>query len=302
MPRENILQLLPDAVAPSKEELAQYWKKVAKKALVHLGRRPLKLVRHTHGVTFYHRGKLPEVPPAVHQLHIQKREGGEGVRLWVDGQPLVNNWTDHAPTENSGAITLTAGQSYPITMEFYDHGGGALAQLLWSSSCEPKAVIPSGQLFPAAPAPTGDAAQYNFESSAQGWQTTGGLLTGVASAADRAFAGSASLKVSVSGAAGKQRVLVSAPAASAGATVTFHLWFPAGSPLASVQPYLLQGAAGGWTWTGNWQAASALLPGQWNTIKVVVPSGAVLPLAELGIELGTSASWTGAVYVDAVGW
>jgi bifunctional non-homologous end joining protein LigD len=84
VPRGNILQLLPDAVAPSKEELAAYWKKVAKRALVYLARRPLKLVRHTHGVTFYHRGKLPEVPALVHQLRIQKREGGEGVRLWVD--------------------------------------------------------------------------------------------------------------------------------------------------------------------------------------------------------------------------
>jgi bifunctional non-homologous end joining protein LigD len=41
-------------------------------------------VRHTRGITFYHRGKLPEIPPSVHQLHIRKREGGEGVRLWVD--------------------------------------------------------------------------------------------------------------------------------------------------------------------------------------------------------------------------
>src|SRR4029453_11452048 len=46
VPRENILQLLPDAVAPSKEELAAYWRKVAKRALPYLGRRPLKLVRH----------------------------------------------------------------------------------------------------------------------------------------------------------------------------------------------------------------------------------------------------------------
>ena len=84
VPRENILQLLPGAVSPSKEELASYWKKVAKRALVHLAGRPLKLVRHTHGITFYHRGKLPEIPPAVHQLRIHKREGGEGVRLWVD--------------------------------------------------------------------------------------------------------------------------------------------------------------------------------------------------------------------------
>ncbi|MER9332848.1 DNA ligase D [Mesorhizobium sp. M0293] len=81
---ENILQLLPDAVSPSKEELARYWKRVGDHALVHLGCRPLKLVRHAHGATFYHKGGLPEIPAAVHQLCIQKREGGEGVRVWVD--------------------------------------------------------------------------------------------------------------------------------------------------------------------------------------------------------------------------
>src|SRR3954454_14275896 len=85
VPRENILQLLPDAVVPSKEELADYWRRVWKKALPHLGHRPLKLVRHVHGTTFYHKGPLPkDIPPAVHQLRIQKREGGQGTRLWVD--------------------------------------------------------------------------------------------------------------------------------------------------------------------------------------------------------------------------
>jgi bifunctional non-homologous end joining protein LigD len=84
VPRENILQLLPDAVAPSKEELAAYWRKVAKRALPYLGRRPLKLVRHTRGTIFYHKGALPPLPDAVHQLRIEKREGGEGVRVWVD--------------------------------------------------------------------------------------------------------------------------------------------------------------------------------------------------------------------------
>jgi bifunctional non-homologous end joining protein LigD len=84
VPRENILQLLPDAVAPPKEELRAYWRKVAKRALVHLGRRPLKLVRHTRGTTFYHKSRLPPIPKSVRQLHIQKREGGEGVRVWVD--------------------------------------------------------------------------------------------------------------------------------------------------------------------------------------------------------------------------
>jgi bifunctional non-homologous end joining protein LigD len=84
VPRENILQLLPEAVAPSTEELAAYWNKAATRALVYLGRRPLKLVRHTQRTTFYHKGKLPPIPDSVHQLRIEKREGGEGVRVWVD--------------------------------------------------------------------------------------------------------------------------------------------------------------------------------------------------------------------------
>ena len=84
VPPENILQLLPDAVPPSKEELAAYWRKVWKRALPHLGRRPLKLVRHVRSTTFYHMGRLPPVPEAVHRLTIEKREGGEGTRLWVD--------------------------------------------------------------------------------------------------------------------------------------------------------------------------------------------------------------------------
>jgi bifunctional non-homologous end joining protein LigD len=79
--------LLPDAVAPSKEELAAYWRKVAKRALPYLGRRPLKLVRHTRGTIFYHKGPLPPIPEAVHQLRIEKREGGAGVRVWVDSLP-----------------------------------------------------------------------------------------------------------------------------------------------------------------------------------------------------------------------
>ncbi|WP_407154908.1 DNA ligase D [Bradyrhizobium sp. STM 3557] len=85
VPRANILQLLPEAVVPSKEELADYWQRAWKKALPYLGHRPLKLVRCVHGTTFYHKGPLPgDIPQAVHQLRIQKREGGHGTRLWVD--------------------------------------------------------------------------------------------------------------------------------------------------------------------------------------------------------------------------
>jgi hypothetical protein len=240
---------------------------------------------------------------------VQARAGGvytfttvsdDGVRLWIDGQQLVNNWTDHAATENSGSITLGAGQKYAIKMEYYEHASGATARLLWSSACETKAAIPTSQLYPAASG--GDAAVYGFEGTSQSWSTSGGMLTGVASSTDRAFAGTSSLKVSFNGAAGAQQARVSAPAAPAGAIVTFHVWLPAGSAVSGVQPYVLQGAGGGWTWTGNWQPTTSLATGQWNTIKVTVPSAAVMPLAELGVQFTTTATWTGTAYVDSVGW
>jgi len=84
VPAENILQLLHGAVAPDLDALEAYWRRIGPKALKYLGRRPLKLVRNVGGTIFYHKGKLPSIPEAVHALQIEKREGGEGVRVWVD--------------------------------------------------------------------------------------------------------------------------------------------------------------------------------------------------------------------------
>jgi len=84
MSPSNILQLLPDAVVPTQDDLARYWRLVATEALPYIARRPLKLVRHVRGTTFYHKGRLPPVAEGVNQVLIEKREGGTGTRLWVD--------------------------------------------------------------------------------------------------------------------------------------------------------------------------------------------------------------------------
>ena len=72
----------------------------------------------------------------------------DGARLWVNNVLLVDNWTDHGPTETSGTITLTAGVRYDITMEYYEQAGGALVQLLWSSPSLPKQIVPAERLTP----------------------------------------------------------------------------------------------------------------------------------------------------------
>jgi bifunctional non-homologous end joining protein LigD len=82
--KENVQSLLRNAVAPTKEQLSDYWKRVGKEALRFLGRRPLRLVRSVGGLTFYHGGPLPPVSTAVHQIRTETRQGGLGTRLWVD--------------------------------------------------------------------------------------------------------------------------------------------------------------------------------------------------------------------------
>ena len=77
-------------------------------------------------------------------------QSDDGVKLWVNGQQLVNNWTLHGTTENSGTIVLTAGQRYAIRMEFYESTGAATARLLWSSTSTPKAVVPGTRLYPSS--------------------------------------------------------------------------------------------------------------------------------------------------------
>ncbi|MGN9844019.1 PA14 domain-containing protein [Nonomuraea sp. H19] len=70
----------------------------------------------------------------------------DGVRLWVDGTLLVNNWTDHSKRDDSGQIALTAG-AHDIKMEFYDSGYDAIAQLHWSSPNLPRQTIPAAKLI-----------------------------------------------------------------------------------------------------------------------------------------------------------
>jgi hypothetical protein len=80
----------------------------------------------------------PEEFSAVWTGQVQAIESGkyrfqtssdDGVRLWVNGQQIISNWTDHAPTTNtSSAVSLVAGQKYAITLEYYERTGGATAE------------------------------------------------------------------------------------------------------------------------------------------------------------------------------
>lgn len=68
----------------------------------------------------------------------------DGVRLWVNGVQLINQWVNQSPTYHSGVATgLVAGQSYDIVMEYYEYTGGARAVLYWEGPSTSYAVIPA---------------------------------------------------------------------------------------------------------------------------------------------------------------
>ena len=71
-----------------------------------------------------------------------------GVRLWINGQPLINDWGDSGPRERSGTITLTAGQRYDLKLEYKETTGTAAIRLQWSSPRQPREVIPQIRLYP----------------------------------------------------------------------------------------------------------------------------------------------------------
>jgi len=70
----------------------------------------------------------------------------DGVRLWLDGRPLIDNWTDHGTTNDTATVSLVAGQVYSLRMEWYDNTGGAVAQLSWESPSIPRQIVPQGWL------------------------------------------------------------------------------------------------------------------------------------------------------------
>ncbi len=67
----------------------------------------------------------------------------------VNGQVLVNNWTDHTSTMNSGTVTLQANTKYDIRLEYYRNAtNSSVVKLEWQSASRARQVVPTGNLFP----------------------------------------------------------------------------------------------------------------------------------------------------------
>lgn len=57
----------------------------------------------------------------------------DGVRLYLDGRRILDEWRGMSPTEHRTTVKLEAGRTYDLVMEYMEYGGGAYAELGWMS-------------------------------------------------------------------------------------------------------------------------------------------------------------------------
>jgi hypothetical protein len=151
-----------------------------------------------HPDTFFirFRGK---VQPEFSETYTFHTFADDGVRLFVNGQLLVNQWEDSDGSERSGSIDLEAGRKYDLRFDYFENTGGASARLEWSSASTPQQVIPRSKLFstimPQTLPPTADAFVQGGSAAATNFGNRDTLI--VKSATDNRYQRDAYLKFDI---------------------------------------------------------------------------------------------------------
>jgi PA14 domain len=71
----------------------------------------------------------------------------DGVRLWVNGQLLIDKWVNQGITTLTGDILLEAGKFYDLRLEYFQGGGAAEVHLSWKEPNLALQIIPADRLF-----------------------------------------------------------------------------------------------------------------------------------------------------------
>lgn len=82
-------------------------------------------------------------------------DADDGTRLYIDGQLIADDWVDKGGGGSvSAPVQFTANVSKPITLWFYENGGGAKVSLFWNKSGS-FSVVPASafSLSPVTPPP-----------------------------------------------------------------------------------------------------------------------------------------------------
>ncbi len=73
----------------------------------------------------------------------------DGIRVWINNQLIIDDWTSHRELQDTAQVTLSAEQIVPIRIDYYQKTRYAEAQLFWSGPGIATQVVPQSQLYSA---------------------------------------------------------------------------------------------------------------------------------------------------------
>ena len=73
-------------------------------------------------------------------LHVFRERSDDAMRVFLDGELLIDDWRDHAPRTAIAMKYLEAGKTYQLRIDYKNSGGGAVAQFAWAPVAVPDAV------------------------------------------------------------------------------------------------------------------------------------------------------------------
>jgi len=95
-----------------------------------------------------------KIQPKYSETYTFASQEDDGLKLWVDGQPLITDWEDHKLTARRGYIHLEAGRKYEIKVEYFNgpkHAANGLGHaeihLRWASLSQPLEIVPQSALW-----------------------------------------------------------------------------------------------------------------------------------------------------------
>jgi hypothetical protein len=80
-----------------------------------------------------------------YQLHLQ---ADSGVRLFLDGKPLIEDASATVVSDHVAVVTLDAARRYPLRIEYIQPKAGMMIKLRWESLHQPLEIVPTERLSP----------------------------------------------------------------------------------------------------------------------------------------------------------
>lgn len=83
-----------------------------------------------------------KIVPQFTETYTFRSTFDDGVRLWVNGVQLINDWALGGVRTQSGSIALISGHEYDLVMEYWQNGGPGQVNLTWQSPSRPEQIVP----------------------------------------------------------------------------------------------------------------------------------------------------------------